>query len=163
MRGPGWCLIDFHPRACLQRNGSLQLVGLLLDSGVMLPRRANDTRPPPKGALLTSHFVRQLHASLLPPAKTRFKCVVQPAWVHPTRYGTIHRVGLRHGGAYALPDPSDVGLLHFRYRWMHTFGERLRRSYVANSSGASLKRVQLARWRKTARDAESLSHGGSAG
>ena len=43
-----------------QANGSLQLVGLLLDSNVMLPRRANDTRPPPPGALLSSHFVRQL-------------------------------------------------------------------------------------------------------
>ena len=53
-------------------------VGLLLDSSVMLPRRANDTKPPPRGALLTSHFVRQLHASMLPPAKMRFKCVVQP-------------------------------------------------------------------------------------
>ena len=125
-----------------KQNGSLALVGMLVDSGVMLPRRANDTRPPPRGALLTSHFVRQLHMSLLPPAKTRFKCVVQPAWLHPARYGTIHRIGLRHGGAYALPDPSDVSLLHFRYRWMHTFGQRLRRRYIANSSGAALKRVQ---------------------
>jgi len=33
------------------RNRSLQLVGLLLDSSVMLPRRANDTRPPPRGEL----------------------------------------------------------------------------------------------------------------
>jgi hypothetical protein len=73
-------------------NGSLQLVGLLLDSSVMLPRRANDTKPPPRGALLTSHFVRQLHSSLLPPGKMRFKCVVRPAWVHPKRYGAIHRI-----------------------------------------------------------------------
>ena len=33
------------------RNRSLQLAGLLLDSSVMLPRRANDTRPPPRGEL----------------------------------------------------------------------------------------------------------------
>ena len=45
-------------------NGSLQLVGLLLDSSVMLPRSANDTKPPPSGALLTSHFVRQLHLGM---------------------------------------------------------------------------------------------------
>lgn len=86
---------------------------------------------------------------------------MQPAWVHPQRYGTIHRIGLRQGGAYALPDLGDVGLLHFRYRWMHTFGQRLRRSYtnVADSSGAAIKRVQLARWLQTARDAEALAHG----
>ena len=95
-------ILAMPPR--VQGNGSsLRVVGMLVDSGVMLPRRANDTRPPPKGALLTSHFVRQLHMNLLPPAKTRFKCVVQPAWLHPERYGTIHRIGLRRGGVYAVP------------------------------------------------------------
>ena len=141
------------------RNRSLQLVGLLLDSSVMLPRRANDTRPPPRGALLTSHFVRQLHPSLQPNPKIRSKCIVRPAWVHPTRYGSIHRIGLRPGGAYAKPEQSVLGLLHFRYRWMHTFGQRLQRRYVANSSGASMKRIELARWEQTARDAEALAHG----
>ena len=122
-----------------QRDGStLRVVGMMVDSGVMLPRRANDTRPPPPGALLLSHFVRQLVPSMLPMAKTRFKCVLQPGWLHPRRYGTIHRLGLRKGGAYALPDPSDVKLLHFRYRWMHTFEGRLRRKYMTNSSGAAL-------------------------
>ena len=58
-----------------------------------------------------------------------------------------------------MPEQSDLGLLHFRYRWMHTFGQRLRRKYISNSSGASLKRVQLARWLQTARDAEALAHG----
>ena len=142
-------------------NGSLQLVGLLLDSSVMLPRSANDTKPPPGGALLTSHFVRQLNPSMSGAGgcKTCFKCVVQPAWVHPERYGAIHRIGLRRGGAYAMPAQSDLGLLHFRYRWMHTFEQRLRRKYVSNSSGAALKRVQLSRWLQVARDAEALSHG----
>ena len=121
-----------------QRDGSaLRVVGMMVDQSIMLPRRANDTRPPPPGALLMSHFVRQLVPSMLPMAKTRFKCVLQPGWLHPQRYGTIHRLGLRQGGAYALPDPSDVTLLHFRYRWMHTFENRLRRKYMTNSSGAA--------------------------
>ena len=84
---------------------------------------------------------------------------MRPAWVHPERYGRIHRIGLRRGGAYAKPEQSDLSLLHFRYRWMHTFGQRLQRRYVANSSGAAIKRIELARWEQTARDAEALAHG----
>ena len=132
----------------VQRPSATEFGGVRLKSIVMLPRTTATNSTPRDDILLTRYSVRRMPKALYR-REASYKTIVRPSAVNLTIFGSIHGLALRAGHEYAYPVSGTLHIVHFRYRFMESFNQRLGRKYLTgNSTAVANKRFQMRHWKK---------------